>query len=246
MNQQRLECERIIYKVMETLDDPKHHNGEAPNVEFWVNKFSKMSDKEFEEFVCKPLSLYYQTQGLKYEPSMLQINRALDVLNVPLLEEVYMPYKYKDSNGRPMKTKKCLVLYLHMKRMKQLLTKKNGMSISAQTRDMRTGLLTGADKHGRFSDHEFESLAVSGLNNTMKEFSGIRADAMQDKSLANQQIKTLGQVRLSDLNNDKSDSLSKNLLSVYFIGAQINSNLVDSDYLTPYTLKQRQLRVQRV
>ena len=80
----------------------------------------------------------------------------------------------------------------------------------------------------------------------MKEFSGIRADAMQDKSLANQQIKTLGNVRLSDLNNDKSDSLSKNLLSVYFIGAQINSNLVDSDYLTPYTLKQRQLRVQRV
>ena len=246
MNQQRLECERLIYKVMETLDDPKHHNNESPNVEFWVNKFAKMSDKEFEEFVCKPLSFYYQTEGLKYEPSMLQINRALDVLNVPLLEEVYMPYKYKDSNGRPMKTKKCLVFYLHIKRMKQLLTKKNGMSISANTRDTRTGLLSGVDKNGKTSDHEFESFAVSGLYNAMKEFSGIRGDAMNDKSRANQQIKTLGQVRLDDLANDKTDSLSKNTLSVYFIGAQINSNLVDTDYLTPYTLKQKKLRMERV
>jgi len=246
MNQQRLECERLIYKVMETLDDPKHHNNSAPNVEYWINKFSKMSDKEFEEFVCKPLSLYYQTEGLRYEPSMLQINRALDVLNVPLLEEVYMPYKYKDSNGRPMKTKKCLVFYLHIKRMKQLLTKKNGMSIYTNTRDTRTGLLSGVDKNGKSSDHEFESFAVSGLYNSMKEFSGIRGDAMNDKSRANQQIKTLGQVRLDDLANDKTDSLSKNTLSVYFIGAQINSNLVDTDYLTPYTLKQKKLRIERV
>ena len=69
---------------------------------------------------------------------------------------------------------------------------------------------------------------------------------MNDKSRANQQIKTLGQVRLDDLANDKTDSLSKNTLSVYFIGAQINSNLVDTDYLTPYTLKQKKLRMERV
>jgi len=246
MNQQRLECERVIYKVMETLDDPKKNNGDAPNVQFWIQQFAKMSDKEFKDFVCKPLSLYYQTSGLNREPSMLQINRALDILNVPLLEEVYLPYKYKDKNGRPMKTKKCLVLYIHMKRMKQLLTKKNGMSISSTKRDMKTGLLGNEDRHGRTSDREFESLAVSGLTETMREFSRPRAASMNDKSVMNQEIKNMGQVRLADLDNDRTDDLSKNLLSVYFIGAQINSSLVNTDYMTPYTLKQKNLRINRV
>ena len=103
MTQERLLCERMIYKVMEILDDPKHHNGEAPNVEFWVRQFAKMNDKQFEEFVTRPLSLYYQTSGLKREPSMININHALDQIGIPLLEEVYMPYKYKDQNGRPVK-----------------------------------------------------------------------------------------------------------------------------------------------
>jgi hypothetical protein len=245
MNQQRLECERLIYKIMETLDDPKKNNGDSPNVQFWIEQFAKMNDKEFKEFVCKPLSIFYQTSGLNREPSMLQINRALDVLNVPLLEEVYLPYKYKDKNGRPMKTKKCLVLYIHMKRMKQLLTKKNGLSISTSTRDFRTGLLTGVDKNGKESDREFESLAVSGLTETMKELSRPRADSMTDKSIMNQTIKSLGQVRLSDLPEDKTDSLSKNLTSVYFIGAQISSNLVNTDYMTPYTLKQKDMKINR-
>ena len=245
MNQQRLECERLIYKVMETLDDPKNNKGDAPNVQFWIEQFAKMNDKEFKEFVCRPMSLYYQTSGLNREPSMLQINRALDILNVPLLEEVYLPYKYKDKNGRPMKSKKCLVFYIHMKRMKQLLTKKNGMSIAAETRDYKTGLLSGIDKHGRMSDKEAESFAVSGLYNSMREFSTIRADSMNDKALMNQEIKSIGQVRLADLKNDRTDSLSKNTLSVYFLGAQINSSLVNTDYMTPYTLKQKNMRISR-
>ena len=246
MNQQRLNCERLIYRVMEILDDPKHNHGEAPNVEFWVEQFAKMNDKEFEEFILKPLSLYYQTSGLKREPNMININHALDEIGVPLLEEIYMPYKYKDSNGKPVKSKKALVLYIHMKRMKQLLTKKNGLSIEAKARDARTGLLTGHDKNGKESDREFESLAISGLTATIKELSRSRADSMQDKSVMTNLIKTTGQVRLEDLPNDPTDSLSRNLLSTYMIGAGLVSNLVSPDsYMTPYTLKNKRMKVQK-
>ena len=79
----------------------------------------------------------------------------------------------------------------------------------------------------------------------MKELSRPRADSMQDKSIMNSQIKTMGQVRLSDLPDDPADSLSKNLLSVYFLGAGLYSNLVNIDYMTPYTLKQKNMRVDR-
>ena len=120
--------------------------------------------------------------------------------------------------------------------MKQLLTKKNGMSISTKTRDMKTGLLTGIDKNGKESDREFESLAICGLDNSIKEFSRSRADSMNDKSVMNNTINNLGQVYLKDLPDDPTDSLSKNLLSTYFIGAQLYTNLVNEDYMTTYTM----------
>ena len=135
-----------------------------------------------------------------------------------------------------------------MKRMKQLLTKKNGMSIDTKTRDMKTGLLTGIDKNGKESDHEFESLGVSGLNSTMKELSRMRADSMEDKSVMTSTIKTMGQVKLSELPDEKADSLSKNTLSAYFLGAGLFNNLVINPitYETPYTVKNKKLRMQRV
>lgn len=238
MNAQRLKAERLIYEVMDILDKS------GSNTDFWKEEFSKMSDAQFKSYISNDFPFYFQTGAFK-EPSMKQIVQALDKINVPLLERLYMPYKYKDKNGRPMKTKECLVVYLPIKRMKQLLTKKNGMSISTKTRDMKTGLLTGIDKNGKESDREFESLAICGLDNSIKEFSRSRADSMNDKSVMNNTINNLGQVYLKDLPDDPTDSLSKNLLSTYFIGAQLYTNLVNEDYMTPYTMSLKQKKIER-
>ena len=239
MNQQRLKAERLVYQVMDQLDPS------GRNSDFWKAEFAKMNDDQFKKYISGNFPFYFQTGAFK-EPSMDQISKALDILKVPLLESVYMPFKYKDANGRPMKTKPCMVVYIHMKRMKQLLTKKNGMSIDTKTRDMRTGLLTGIDKNGKESDHEFESLAISGLYDTMKEMSRSRADAMEDKSVMNNTIKTTGYVSIKDLPEDINDSLSKNLLSTYFIGAQLMSNLVNQEYMVPYTYLNKQKKINRV
>jgi hypothetical protein len=239
MNQKRLDSERLIYKVFDQLDPS------GKNTDFWKAEFAKMSDTQFEKYISGSFPFYFQT-GAFNEPSMDQISKALDILNVPLLESVYLPYKYKDSEGRPMKTKPCLVVYIHMKRMKQILTKKNGMSIDTKNRDMRTGLLTGYDKNGKESDREFESLVISGLTSTVTEFSRSRADSMNDKSAMNADIKILGQTSLKDLPEDIDDSLSKNMLSTYMIGAQLMTNLVNQDYLLPYTYRNKQKKVDRV
>ena len=240
MNQQRLECERIIYKIMDILDPSER------NKQFWIEEFSHMSDEQFKKYITGHYPLYFQTGAFK-EPSIKQITDALKEINVPLLESVYMPYKYKDSKGRPIKSKPCLVVYYHEKRMKQILTKKNSYSISANTRDMKTGLLTGVDKNGKESDREFESLAVSGLMKTAEELSRPRADSMDDKNLMNNIIKNLGQVTLDELPEDIDDSLSKNMLNAYFLGAQLYTNIVEKDsYMLPYTAKDKDRKVQRV
>ena len=43
MNQQRLEAERLIYKIMDILDPSKR------NSQFWIEEFSKMSDEQFKK-----------------------------------------------------------------------------------------------------------------------------------------------------------------------------------------------------
>ena len=241
MNSKRLEVERMIYKIMDILDPS------GANKEFWMKEFNDMTDDQFKKYMSKHYPLYFQTGAFK-EPGMKQISDALNEINVPLLESVYLPYKYRDpKTGKPMKSKPCLVVYYHEKRMKQILTKKNGASISANIRDMKTGLLTGVDKNGKESDREFESLAVSGLTKTAEELSRPRADSMTDKNIMNNIIKNVGQVRLEELPEDIDDSLSKNLLNTYFIGAQLYSNIVEKDeYLLPYTAKNKELKMQRV
>ena len=244
MNSNRLRCERMIIDVMTAIDNPKKHNGSAPNVDFWTHQFAKMSDKEFEKFVCTPLSIYYSTSGLRREPAMLDILRGLDIIKVPLLEEVYMPYKFINSDGKPIKSKKCIVVYLHIKRMKQTLALKVHSSFSTKIRDARTGQLSSEDKISRESDREFESLAISNLFATMKELSKPRGDAIEAKTMMNSAIKSYGRVRLDEISDDPTDALAKNLLNVYFIGASLTSNLILTDYQTKWTLKQKQNKIQ--
>lgn len=240
MNKQRLECERLIYKIFSILDPSNK------NTEFWVQEFANMNDEQFKKYITGHYPLYFQTGAFK-EPNIKQITDALKEIDVPLLESVYLPYKYKDKNGKPIKSKPCLVVYYHEKRMKQLLTKKNSGSISADLRDMKTGLLTGIDKNGKESDREFESLAVSGLMKTAEELSRPRADSMNDKDIMNNIIKNLGQVTLSELPEEVNDSLSKNLLNAYFIGAQLYTNIVEKDtYILPYTAKDKELKINRI
>ena len=241
MTKQRMEAEKLVYQVMDSLDPSEK------NKEFWMEEFSKMSDDQFKAYITKPLCFYFQTGAFK-EPDFDSIKNTLEkVLKVPLLESIYMPFKYKNKDGKPVKSKPCLVIYINYKKMKQFVTKKNNVIIDNSMRDMKTGQLTGASKQARTSDHEFESLAISGLTATERELSRPRGAAIKDKEIMNTQIKTLGQVSLEDLPNDVTDSLGKQNLSAMFIGAQLMTSLViDEDYMTPYTKQDKNLKVNRV
>ena len=239
MNKNRKESEKLIYEVMDILDPSGN------NKEFWIDKFSSMSDAQFIKFLERPLSIFFQTGAFK-EPSMDDIIKGLEHINVPLLEEVYLPYKYKDKNGRPIKTKECLVLYLNNKRMKQFLTTKNHIGIDTSMRSMKTGQLVGASKGGKNTDREIEATIMMGLENVVKELNRPRADSMNDKEIMEATIKTLGQISLNDLPSDIDDSISKNNLMFMFLGAQLMTNLVNEDYLLPYTINNKNRKVKRV
>ena len=236
---QREEAESLIYRVMDTADITH------TNSDYYRKLFSSMSDEEFEKFCSRRLPFRFHQEVFKVEPKMYHIIDAFKVLNKPLLEKVKLPYVYTNRDGEPVESQECLVIYIHLKRMKQMLTKKNSTAINIDKRDMKTGLLTGEDKGGKETDREFESLAIMGLDYTMDEFARPKADSMGAMAQMSNTIMSKGFVSEKDIVVAKDDSLAKNLLNVYLIGSNIHSNLVDIDYMTPYTARNKQQTIER-
>lgn len=239
MFKNRQKVEELVYKVLDALDST------GQNTQFYKNKFAKMDDKEFIEFFKQNFSIKFQTKLFEVEPKINQVKKALDILNVPLVEKLNMPFLYKNDKGEPVTSQEALVVYPPIKKMKQFVAKKNSMSTNISKRDMKTGLLLSVDKNGNTSDREMESLGVLGMDYTMRELATYRADSMNAKNEFYNEINTTGMVSQKDVKVSKDDSLARNELNTYFLGAGLNSNLINEGDFLLYTLKGKQRKTER-
>ncbi len=239
-NKKREEVENLIYKIFDTIDPSK------TNSDYYREIFSKMNNEEFYKFMERRLPFRFHQEVFKIEPKMYQIVDAFKILNKPLLEKLNLPHIYINRDGVPVQSQECMVIYIHIKRLKQLLAKKTNIALNTEKRDMKTGLLIGEDKGGKETDREFESLAAFGLDYTIDEFSRVRADSLKAAAQMNNIIMDKGYVDNNDIKITKDDSLGKNMLNVYLIGANIHSNLIDIDYMTPYTARNKQSQIERL
>lgn len=229
----RKKVEKRIYDVFNIIDTT------GQNTEYYKNKFAKMSDKQFFDFFNQDFPIKFQIKIFEIDPKIEQILDAMNKINVPVLEEVNMPFLYRNKDGTPVKSQPVLVVYNLTKRLKQMVQKKTGYSVNISKRDMRTGLLIDTDKNGNSTDREMESLVVQGLTDTMRELSTYRADAMDAKSRFYAEINALGMVSQKDVPVDNDDSIARNMLSVYLIGCHLSNNLVNIEDITPRTIKRR-------
>ena len=238
--QQRTQVEELIYKIFDTIDKTK------TNSDYYRDLFSKMTDDDFYKFFQRRLPLRFHYELFKIEPKMYDIVDAFKVLNKPLLEKINLPHLFVDENGKPVQSKECLVLYIHIKRMKQIVADKSHVALNVEKRDMKNGLLTGEDKGSRESDREFEALAAYGLEYVMDEFARPRADSLRAANEMNSIILNKGTVSMEDITIDKSDNLAKNMINTYLLGSNIYSNLVNIDYMTHYTSKNKKKQFERI
>lgn len=240
MNTARKKAEEIVYKVMDALDKT------GKNSAYYKEKFAAMSDEQFVKFNIEQRVYRLQIEPFEIEPKMEDIKEAANLLEVPLVERINLAYTYKNSKGEPVQSQPCYTIYAHVKRMKQLLTKKIHIGTDASKRDMKTGRLIGESKGGQMTDREFESLAVLGMDTITKEFARPRADSMHAKSVMNNIISSTGQVSINDVPINKEDSLANNLLNVYLIGCHLKSNLITDDDYFLSTLKDKNSGIKRL
>ena len=236
---QRLKVEKLIYDVMDSLD-PTHTNSD-----YYRELFSKMNDNDLYHFFERRLPIRFHYEVFKIEPKMDYILKAFKILDKPLLEKINMPHIYKNDNGVPVKSKECMVIYLHIKRMQQIVAKKSHVALNIEKRDPKTGMLSGDDKGAKQTDREFEALASFGLEYTMDELARVRADSVKATAEMNSIISAKGFVSEKDFTVGKADSVAKNTLNVYLIGSHIHTNIIDINYMTPHTAANRQRKIER-
>lgn len=236
----RQKCEELIYKTFSAIDPT------GANTQYYQQLFADMTDEQFTRLISGRLPFRYHVAPFDNEPKMPDIFEAFKVLNKPLMEKVKLPYLAKNSNGEPIESKECLVGYLNIKRLKQMLTKKNNTAIEINKRDMKlTGRLQNEDKGGLESNKEFEGALALGLEYTAAEYARVKAASMKAKAEAYNTINVKGEVSFDDIDTEKTDSIPKNSLNVYLIGANLHSNLIDEDYYNPQTLRKRARRIER-
>lgn len=239
MTKEREKAEALVFKFFDAIDPT------GANTKFYKELFAGMSDNEFKTFCGRKLPFRLQTQPFKYEPKVSDIMKSFKVLNVPFLEDVYEPHLYKDENGKPVTCRKAIAAYVNLVALKQMLAKKNSWATENAQRESKTGRLTSHDKAGLVSDRETESFFLFDQFKCVDLFTHEMADDMDAKNQMLAQINATGTYHQDEVSRDNVNQISKNTVDAYFIGSCLMTNLINKDYMTPYTLSCKQKKIER-
>lgn len=234
-NMKRPKMEKLIYDFFSAFDKS------GTNTKKYKAIFEPMSDNEFKRFFnnfAMDQDSYLILDIVDYERSIVldDIERAAKVINIPLFEYVYVPFVTMDKKNIVCTPQKVPVGYIHIKRTQQTVMKKNGISTSIDTRSALTGQVTANDKNGRETDLENSMLISIGLDHTLRELNGPRADDMIMKNEMIHDITTKGYVRYEDLTNKLENKTTLNTVNAYIIGMSLSTDLVTTGLMLPKTL----------
>lgn len=230
----RKQIEQLIYDTFDALDPS------GSNTNKYRNIFSTMNDKDFEKYMKDFLAddeenfildIIEFEHSLKYE----YCEAAAKVLNIPLVEYVYMPHLTMDKKNVIISKQRVLVGYFNVKRTQQLLHKKNGLSVANDRVSSLTGQVTADDKNARDSDIESAMLVALGADKILQELHGPRADDPVMKRQARQSIATKGYVLLDELENLPTNKVTLNTVNAFLISMSLITDLVTPTYILPET-----------
>lgn len=232
----RNKMEKLIYDTFDAYDPS------GTNTDRYKGIFKNMTDKEFTKFFdefFKNEDEYLILDIVDYEHDITieNIEAAADVLGIPLFEHVIMPSKSPDPKN-PIATKyEVPVGYCHIKRVQQMVRKKNSTSTDLGERSALSGQVTGHDKNSRESDVENYALVTLGATENLRELLGPRADDMVMKDEMYSAITNKGYISINDLTDDVANKTALNTVDVYFLSMGIKTDLITKDLVIKRTLK---------
>lgn len=227
----RAQIEKLVYDVFDALDPT------GLNTNKYKKVLSGMNDNEFESFIKGYLSNPEENfcfDLVEYENNLdfNNVEKAADVLGIPLYEYVYLPHLTRDKNNVVCTQEKCLVGYLNIKRTQQLVQKKNGLTLDDEKRSAITGQVIDDDKNSKTSDAEAQIMVGMEMDETLKELLGPRGDDKYMAQEAMKQIENQGYLVMDDIETSPLNKVALNTINTFLLAMGLKTNLVtDSDIL---------------
>lgn len=169
------------------------------------------------------------------EVRMTQIKEAADFLGIELEDYIY--YRHHDKRGIRSKMK-VPVGYVPIKRVQQILSKKNHYSLDIEERSLKTGDVKGESKVAAISEPETYALMAINGERALEELLGPRADNQEKKRQMYRQIARDGFCTLDSMEASRSSSTTLNTLNTYLLAAGVRSDLITDTMQTEYTINQ--------
>jgi len=232
----RKRIEKLVFDFLSIVDI----NAKFKNRTYYEDLFNSMNDEEFDKWAANMGNTLEDTITVHQLPwesvSLKQLKDASEFLKVPLEEYVY--YRHM-VDGVDVRTRdKVMVGYINVKRLQQMLSKKNQFTFDTKNVDYATGEVKGKSKVHHISNAETYMLLLQNSKNTLKEFFGPRGSNLEQKKEMKNKIATDGWVSLKDIPATEAKNEAINTLDMYIISSGLRSNLSfknDNDYKTPFT-----------
>ena len=234
--EKRKRMENAIYTFFKTLDPT------GTNTKFYQERFATMSDGEFDRyfrgfFADDKAYLQFHLIDYKVPLEMKNIKTTSEKFKIPLFVNVYQPHLTMDKRNVVRTPMPVPDIFLNIKRTQQTVMHKNGLSTNIDTRSPLTNQLVGNDKNGRSSDLENTMLVSMGLNYTLQELNGPRADDMVMKNQMQRDISTKGYYKQTESESNVENKTTLNTVNTYLLGMGVQSDLVTSGLMLKGTVK---------
>lgn len=235
---------RIIIqnKVLELMDklelsDKDIKDGKKSyNRQIWEERFRTMSDLDFHKMMIKMKEkkgycFTYEADSIatknKVNMTVNKLDKIAKEYGYKLREYVMFPHKNRANPDNPMISRSPLpILVITVKRLQQMLTKKNKITADNSVTNYITGQVTNDSKAARLSNTQTYSLITTNQINSIKEFLSIRADDETAKRELYRDIEQTGTAKLSNYNLRSDNKQSIQAMEVFLRASGLYTNIL--------------------
>lgn len=257
----RKKVEALIYATLDKLEPSGMNTAKYKAI------FKAMSDAQFVAYFKRikedeNAHLYVENDLYgKNQITLGSIKAAANFINVPLEEYIYL--KHKTEDGTEIRSAfKVPVMYIHLKRMQQLLSKKVRTNVDIDSGNVRSrvsGSLNSDNKSGRFTDADTQAL-ISVTSETgwedakgdithspiVLELLGMRGDNAQARMKLSQSISLYAEPKMLEIFHSLTDGGKRaadagqavKSLDAFYLGAGLKVDVLTPSYLTKQGTKQ--------
>ena len=199
------------------------------NVNLYKNKIKGMSNLTKIQFIETGFIRVFIDDMYK-EPKLEDCLKACDMLNVPTMEKLTLPFLTEDddeNDDHVVTDKEMLFIEISVKRLYQIISKENSISSDITHRD-KTNQVMGDSKSARISDVEVMAGLAQGVDLAVKEMMTVRADYTVAKDDFYNEIMDTGEVEdlPVSINHPENKQSLQTLYWMYY-GMWIKTNLME-------------------